>query len=335
MAPSVLRYALLLALAACSAEISPAPPGAPAPGADPTQPAPVDVPASSVVWSDKEIGLVEIPAGLRVTIAPGARLSAKKNAKIVVKGTLVAQAKDRHAILEGADWGGIVVAAGGRVELEGVDIKGGDLKIEAGGEARLGFASFESNAPFTVDAGGKLSVAHLKAKAGLGQTTVNGAFVASYLEYDSSGNEGIVTEDPEATVHIEDARMYGIGSGSGDMIVSYQAKSIEVVHSDISKVHCALQFHYVSSFDVSFTDMHTNGNSLLIAGSPNGTTKRIASSNLRMNTEYGISQTGDNGIIEIAGCYFGDNALGNAKLSDGAVTITGSTDAPVAGTGPR
>ena len=64
---------------------------------------------------------VDIPAGATVTVSP--------NVSITVKGTLKVVAGATHAKLTGANWGGLVIAQGGRVWVDSEEGKGSEFSL--------------------------------------------------------------------------------------------------------------------------------------------------------------------------------------------------------------
>src|SRR4051812_32150033 len=64
-----------------------------------------------------------IPLGHTITIEPGTVVQLAAGASITVEGSLRAPGGGKVARLLGKDWGGIIVARGGRLELSGVDIE--------------------------------------------------------------------------------------------------------------------------------------------------------------------------------------------------------------------
>src|SRR5262249_31574645 len=145
---------LALSAFACSSSTNVAAPGGDKTAADAgtTTPPEPDIDASSTdqneTWSDGKVidGSVSIASGVTVTIAPGAKITIAAGASIVVKGTLSTSSSGSHAVLGdgNAKWGGIVVASGGTLALDGVDLKKAGVRVQGGNaDAKLTNASID------------------------------------------------------------------------------------------------------------------------------------------------------------------------------------------------
>src|SRR5262249_49781071 len=72
---------------------------------------------------------IDVAAGMTMTIEPGSVLRAAPGVMVTIHGTLkVASAAGAHARIEeasaGDGWGGLVVAAGGTLDADGLDLSG-------------------------------------------------------------------------------------------------------------------------------------------------------------------------------------------------------------------
>ncbi len=281
---------------------------------------------------------VRIALGVTVTIAPGAKIAVGPGVAIVVEGTLRAKSAAAHARLSGSAWVGIVVAAGGTLALQGVDIAGPDAAVHAlGGNASATYddatISGATN-PFIVEAGGRVSTSHASVTNPGGRTTVNGSFTASYLSYDPNDNYGIYAMHPAATVTIDDSTFQNTGprgaAGGHDLINAYGAASIHVAYTILAASHCGLHFEAVDSVDIDHVTIQNVSNGADLWGSSSVGTRRITSSNFE-SARVGLDESGANGVIDVVGCY----CQPANNLAGGQVKVTGSVAQPVAGAGPR
>lgn len=276
---------------------------------------------------------VTIGPGVTVTIAPGATVTVAAGATITVAGTLTASSAATPATLTGTGWTGIVVASGGTLALDGVNLTGATdaLATQAGAtSAEYDDATITgATVPFNVAKGTTLGMKHAAVTGTLGTSTIAGSFVASFLDYDSAGNEGIVTNDPTATESIEDSKLHGSGPVA-DMVISNQgAASIHVAYTDITNVHCGFHFDTITAFDVSYTNVETNAYGFMLYGSGGNGARTVTYSNIDQNT-IAYDTEGMNGPIT----FDHDYVTGTQTPGD-AVTVTNAETAAVAGTGPR
>jgi hypothetical protein len=190
-------------------------------------------------------------------------------------------------------------------------------------------------APFNIEVGGKLAIDHSAVTGSKGMTRVSGAFTASLLDYDSNGNEGIAAMDASAVIVIDDSKLHSTSNSGGDMIVASNAASIHVAHSEISKCHCAFHFTAITSFDVSFMNVHDDSYGFMMYGSANTGKRTVADSNFTTLAGMGIDEITGNGPISVTNCYFNAGAGTNLHLADAQVTVTSPAKATVAGAGPR
>src|SRR5215472_1672558 len=139
----------------------------------------------NATWADGHqiSSSVAIAAGVTITIAPGAKVTVANGATIVVNGTLTASsATPTHASLSGSSWGGIVVASGGTLSLDGVDITGASTALHTQGGN--GTSTYNDSTitgaatPFQVDVGSQLSTTHGTVAGTLGSSTIDGTLTA-------------------------------------------------------------------------------------------------------------------------------------------------------------
>ncbi len=294
-------------------------------------------------WADGKAleGTITIGAGATVTIAPGATIHAANGAKVIVQGTLKSPGGAPAKITAPKTWGGLAVAAGGNLALLGVDLENADTAVRV--QAQAASAHYDqgviNNAtlPFQVDAGGKLISDHATVKVSGGTSIVEGDFVATHLDYDANGHDGIQTISDQATLSVEDSTLHGTG-GDSDMIASYDgAASIHVAYTTIQHVHCAFHLERVTALDVSFVTAQNDSYGFMMHGSlPNGT-KTVKSMNMINESSWGIHEDvmSENGPISVQGCYFASNA-GDVSLRPGSpIQVTDNVTTQIANAGPR
>ena len=348
MTLATLRRLALLSLATASlAACSSGAPGAgasgtPAPGG--SQAGADGVIAADVTWSG-DVHLtqsVTIAAGARVTITPGTTITCDGGVAVAVRGALESAGSGARSLFVSEAWSGIVVAQGGSLALDGVDIENARAAIEVqtgAASARYDRGTIRaSKAPFTVDAGAALTTAHSAVFAPLGPSHVVGALTASYLDYDANGFDGITTESDDATLSVEDSTLHGI-DGTTDMIASYAgAASIHVAHTTIEHVHCAFHLERVTALDVSFVTAQADAYGFMMHGSLSAGTKSIHDSNFTSNLEWGIHEedASINGAIDVSGCYFSANGLGDVYThAQSGIHVGASVTTPIDGARPR
>jgi hypothetical protein len=277
---------------------------------------------------------VIIAAGATVTIDPGATVNVGPGVTITVEGTLTASsASPTHASLTGASWTGIVVAAGGTLALDGVDITGASTPIDVSGTGEYDDGTITgATEPFAVESSGTLTTKHGTVTGTHGASQIAGSLTASFLDYDNGGNEGIETTAATAQLSVEDSTLHGPGGCSGcDMLIAETgAAKFHVAYTNITGVHCAFHFNTLSEFDVSYTNMDGNAFGFMLYGSGGAGPFTVTYSNLYMNNAYDYSTLGTNSPITFDHDYSVD-----PTIPGDAVTVTNAETTMVAGTGPR
>jgi hypothetical protein len=256
------------------------------------------------------------------------------NAAITVQGTLTASsATPTHAKLTGTSWTGIVVGSGGTLTLDGVDITNATTALQTSAGAVK--AEYDdgtitaSGTPFNLAKGTALGTKHATVTGTKGASQIAGSFTASFLDYDSNGNEGIVTTDPTATESIEDSKLHGSGPVA-DMVVSAGgAASIHVAYTDITSVHCAFHFDAIDAFDISYANVQSNSYGFMLYGSSGNGTRSVTYSNIDQN-QIAYDTQGSNGPIT----FDHDYVTGTTNAGT-AVSVSNAAGATVTGTGPR
>jgi len=293
-------------------------PPAPEPG-----PAPVAGTAiGSETWADgKQLAAsVTIMAGATVTIAPGATVTAAAGVSITVQGTLSVQAATSHAKLTGANWKGIVVASGGTVNVDGLDIENAEngMWTQTGNlDATMLDSSITSAAaPFKMEAGSKLTFTKSKVLKSTGASQIAGTFVASYMAYDKGSSEGLELNDAVGSMTISDSTLTGVGGG--DYVVSRAGALVKVEYTTITGSHCGLHFDAVDKFIIDHVSDDQNSYGAMLYGSGAGP-NQVLSSNVR-NTDKDLDFSGTNGATTIDKSFTGGkNVLAtNAKVTNAA-----------------
>ena len=291
---------------------------------------------ASGTWADGEklSGNIVIASGSTVTVAPGATIAIEAGTTITVAGALEGNSvSPTRAKVAGTAWTGIVVAPGGVLSLDGVDIAGAStaLDVQRGAKAEYDDGNIDGAAmPFDVEAGGALTTRSSTVTRTQGSSEIAGAFTASHLDYDAGYNSGIITMDPAATLSVEDSTLHGSGP-SGDFLVSQGgAATFHVAYTDISNVHCAFHFDTITSFDISYTSVHQDAYGFMLYGSGGAGPRTVKYSNIDNSPGLAYDTAGQNGPIVFDHCY----VTGNAYPGDAVTTASPQTKA-VQGTGPR
>jgi hypothetical protein len=262
---------------------------------------------------------ISINAGSTITISPGATVNVGPNVAITVNGTLKVASTDAHAKLTGSGWAGIIVASGGTLSIDGLDITGAQSAIwtQAGNlDATLTNSSIDGQTAFKMEAGSKLTITSTTVKATAG-AAIAGTFVASKMTYDKTTAPGLTLNDAAGSMTISDSVLKG--EGGGDYVISDAGKSLKVEYSTISGSHCALHFDNVDQYTIDHVSFipqqNTYGGMLYGSGAGPNT---ISSSNL----DGIFAMQGTNGPLTIKDSFAG------------AATFQGTPD-PVTPAGAR
>jgi hypothetical protein len=282
-----------------------------------------------------------VPAGETVTIDPGATINMASGVTITVNGTLTASSATTHAKLTGSSWTGLVVASGGQLNLDGVDISGATTAIDVqGGTAEYDDGTITAGTPCNVATGASFTTKKSTFSAVAGTCNVAGSFTASYLTYTGGGSglfDGIVTNDPTAQLSIEDSTFSGPGPNGPlhDMLVAGSgAAKFHVAYSSIKDVHCGFHFGTLSEFDISYIDDDSNAYGFMLYGSGGAGPFTVSYSNIDDNGPNGTityATAGMNGPITFDHDYLN----GTASDLTQSVMTTNPSNTTVTGTGPR
>lgn len=283
-------------------------------------------------WKDgKQLpASVTIKEGATVDIDPGATVTAASGVAITVKGTLSVKATASHAKLGGKNWKGIVVASGGTLVVEGLDISDAESGVwTMTGNTGASFVdSSIANAatPFKMEPGSKLTFTKSKVVKATGASIIAGTFTASYMDYDKGSAEGLELSDAAGSMTISDSTLHGVGGG--DYVVSRAGKLVKVEYTTITGSHCGLHFNAVDQFVIDHVSDDQNSYGAMLYGSGAGP-NQIISSNVR-STDKDLDMSGTNGALTVDKSYTG----GKNTLQPNA-KITNAAAAPVPDAKPR
>jgi hypothetical protein len=237
-----------------------------------------------------------------------------------------------------ATWGGLVVAPGGNLALDGVDLVGANVAIEVhagAGQARYDHGIIDgATTPFQVDSGAVLTTTGATVTHTQGTSNVSGSLVAAQLDYDANMNQGFMVSDASglhASLSLEDSKLYGAGQGSADMVVVGPGTSkLHVARTDVSTSHCGFHFSPIDAFDITLANIHDCDYGFMLYGSEGPGPRTVTNSNIVNNLEFAFDTTPDNnGPISFDRCY-----VTGTQQTGGIVTVTNPQPSTVAGTGP-
>ena len=233
-----------------------------------------------------------IAAGADVEIAPGATITCAAGETLFVAGTLHARAASTHARITCERWAGLVVSAGGRVDLEGVE-----LELE-NGTLGLGMAAGASASTFTDAPSTKLGIAKAKlstpvkvAAEDISVSAIEGALVASHIDYDANGNEGISVKKGGEL----DLRDYVPREERPGPRLGLRRQAPQDAFSTFLGAHCGLHVQPSESFEIEHVTSDSNVYGVTIYGSGNGP-NTVTASNFTGSAAW-VDFQGDNGAI--------------------------------------
>jgi hypothetical protein len=269
---------------------------------------------------------LEIPAGMTATIPPGARIVAAPGVTITVSGVLVVASAEKHARIATAsppsdpsgDWGGIVVASGGQLQADGLDLADASqaLWLESGSmPSRYDDGTIsDAQHPFQIDTGARLDTAHAAVANAASASAISGEFNASYLDYETTGLAGgLIMSDASAIFDATDSTFHGATVGGGDYITTYAAALVHVAYSTVNDAHCAFHFNDVTRFEIDHVSAGLRAGAqpgmggpwvvygAMLYGSEAG--PNVISNSNFAGTEYGFEWQAGNGPITITNTY--------------------------------
>jgi hypothetical protein len=275
---------------------------------------------------------VTIASGATVTIAPGAQITVGSGVTITVNGTLTATSSTTHAALTGTGWTGIVVAAGGKLNANSLDLSGATTSIKSAGTTEYDSGKITGSTPFAVTAG-TLTTKNASVVSPTGAATVSGGtFTASYLNVQVGAYSGLVISGGAANV--SDSTFISTSDDtSPDMIISTGPSSLTMLYTEIGGRHCSYHFDEITSFDLENMNVHDSSYGFMMYGSETTSGTRVVKDSNFENMQWGISESGTNGAISVTGCYFASGA--QQQLTDQEVTISSPASAALTNVGPR
>lgn len=286
------------------------------------------------VWKDGLVvtGALTIAKDGNVEIAPGAKITVAEGALIRIEGTLRARASASHATLRAQRWQGIIVAAGAKMDLEGVDLENTARAIGTAPDAQESrFAEgaiLNSMQPFVISKGSKLALTNVKITTPSkgAQADVEGSLVAKRLDYDAYASEGVSVR-PGGELDLEDSVIRG--ENGADLISAYGAKRVRLAYSTFKGSHCGIHIEPSESFEID----HVTSESvygITIYGSGAGP-NIVRSSNIIGGAAW-LDFAGQNGAITFENVF----TTGSEILKGGPIppTISKAT-APIADAKPR
>jgi hypothetical protein len=265
-----------------------------------------------------------------VEIAPGAVITVAANAAITIKGTLKIASVAAHAKLVGTKWTGLVVAQGGTLASDGLEIEGAEsaLWTQTGNlAAKFANGAITATTPFKMEAGSKLEIVKTSVKAG-GGSAIAGVFTASRMTYDKGTNGGLTLGDPAGTMTISDSILKG--AGGGDYVISSAGKLLKLEYTIVSGSHCGLHFSGIDQYILDHVSAEQNSWGAMLYGSGAGPNQIIAS-NIR-NTDKNLDMQNVNGPLTIDKSFIG---VATKNTLQDTATITNAAGAALTDAKPR
>jgi hypothetical protein len=290
------------------------------------------------VWKDglELTGTVRIIAPAVVEIEPGAKIKCAPGAQILVGGTLRKAAGARSKIAC-AQWGGIVVAQAGKLELDGFDLENGGIETtEGAADSTVTDASIKGALkPFLVGTKSKLTLTKVDVAVPskvddnvVSIAEVRGSLVASRLDYDAGPNEGISLKEGGEAV-IEDSNIHG--TNGRDMVSAYKAKSLKLSYSTLTGAHCGPHIEGIDAFTIDHITSEKNTYGLTIYGAGAGPNV-VKDSNLSGDAAW-LDLQGDHGPITFENVHFTGGK--EVVVNTDPPKLPPSAPAPIANAKPR
>jgi hypothetical protein len=294
---------------------------------------------------------LDVAAGTTISIAPGAHLLIDKDKTITIHGTLkVASGDGKHARIApataGDTWGGLVVAAGGTLDADGLDLDGTTKAVSVlpgATAARYDRGTISGvEVPFKVEPGARLDTAHATVVGATFASGISGEFHASYLDYEKAGlGGGIVMDDPGAVFEVADSTLHAAaGPGGGDYVISLSSKLVHVSYTTITGAHCGFHFDAVERFEIDHVTAGAaspggpgglNNYGAMLYGS--GAGPNVISNSNFDDSEVNLDFSGTNGPLTIKNTF----STGKNSQADGTWTWAPAdvAPAPIADAKPR
>jgi hypothetical protein len=282
-------------------------------------------------------GTVRIIGPSVVEIEPGATIKCTKGAQILIGGVL-RKAPGAKAKISCSDWQGILVAQGGKLELEDFEIENAVVGVETTPgalDSTVKKSSFSNTLkPFLVGKDSKLLLEDVKAVTPrqvadnvLSIADVHGTLVAKKLDYDTGPSEGVTVREG-GSAEIEDSFIHGVGGQ--DMIATRNAKSLKVSYTKVSGAHCGPHIEGVDSFTIDHLVSEDNTYGITIYGAGAGP-NLVKDSNIQGDAAW-LDIQGEHGPITFENVY---TSGGEPLVKDTTPPTINKASGPVAGAGPR
>ncbi len=303
---------------------------------------------SNVTWKTgtKLTGVVKIFEGAPVEIEPGAKISCVESAQIQVGGTLRTRSGAAHAVISCDRGTGILVAANGTVDLEGIDLENAEIGIETTKQAGLASVTdakiSNSARPFRVGQDSTLNLTRVVATTpttlrdfDVSVSEVFGKLVAKYLDYQANTNEGImVMRGGDALV--EDSTLKA--KNGLDLISSYGGKSLVVRYTTMNGAHCGPHIDAskdadmvpTESFEIDHVTSEQNQYGITIYSASMAGTHIVKESNLQGENAW-LDLQGDHGVITFANVF----ATGQPTIANTAPPVLQLATARIENAKPR
>ena len=242
---------------------------------------------TTVQWNSqtKITGVVTIPAGTVVTVAPRTKITVGAGAKVIVSGQLLAP---KGLTLTGSDWQGLVV--NGKAVLTDFVEKG----------------ALQS---FHVGTGGVLEINGGDISGTRGASLVDGTFVARNIQYVKGGGDGITSSMASAKISVDGSKFSGPARGAGDFFSLSDGQSLSVTNSSITKVHCAFHIMGLKNMQLDNVYIENNAYGFMMYGSSDVGVLTIKNTTIT-NNNFGFDEGGSdtrNGVITITNSYIKKN----------------------------
>lgn len=265
----------------------------------------------SVQWNSqtKITGVVTIPLGTVVNVAPATKITVGAGAKIVVLGQLLAP---KGLTLSGGNWKGLVVS---------------------GSALLTNFVEKGATQPFYVVAGGLLDINGGNISGIKGISLVDGTFTAKNLHYVKGSGDGITSSKSSGSISVDGGTFSGPGRGLGDFFSLSAGELLKVTNSSITKVHCAFHITGLKNMQLDGVNIENNAYGFMMYGSADAGTRIITNTTIT-NNDFGFDEGSSytkNGAITISNSYIKNNTK-DFGLYTKKVTVTSPASSPLKAT---
>ncbi len=265
----------------------------------------------SVQWNSqtKITGVVTIPLGTVVNVAPATKITVGAGAKIVVLGQLLAP---KGLTLSGGNWKGLVVS---------------------GSASLTNFVEKGATQPFYVVAGGLLDINGGNISGIKGVSLVDGTFTAKNLHYVKGKGDGITSSKSSGSISVDGGTFSGPSRGLGDFFSLSAGELLKVTNSSITKVHCAFHITGLKNMQLDGVNIENNAYGFMMYGSADAGTRIITNTTIT-NNDFGFDEGSSftkNGAITISNSYIKNNTK-DFGLYTKKVTVTSPASSPLKAT---